>query len=61
VAAGIPVPQAITAATLTPARAVGTDEEVGSLAVGKRADLLVLDERLTATAVLRKGQWIRRG
>jgi N-acetylglucosamine-6-phosphate deacetylase len=61
VAAGIPVPQAVTAATLTPARAVGIDEEVGSLAVGKRADLLVLDEQLTTTAVLRKGQWVRRG
>ena len=59
VGAGVPVPQAVTAATLTPARAVGIDEEVGSLTVGKRADLLVLDDQLRPTAVLRRGQWVR--
>ena len=35
--------QAIAAATINAARAVGLDAEVGSLEVGKQADLLVLD------------------
>jgi imidazolonepropionase-like amidohydrolase len=34
--------QAIKAATVNSARAIGVDSEVGTLAVGKRADLLVL-------------------
>jgi imidazolonepropionase len=40
---GFTVAEAIVAATLNPAHAVGLGEEVGSLAPGKRADLLVLD------------------
>jgi N-acetylglucosamine-6-phosphate deacetylase len=57
VGAGVPVVAAVRAATLTPARAVGIDAEVGSLAVGKRADLLVLDSTLTPVAVMRSGEW----
>ncbi|MBX9579737.1 MAG: N-acetylglucosamine-6-phosphate deacetylase [Gemmataceae bacterium] len=42
-AAGVPLPEAVRMATLTPARILGVDAEVGSLEVGKRADLVVLD------------------
>jgi N-acetylglucosamine-6-phosphate deacetylase len=31
-------------ASLTPARMLGLDGEIGSLSVGKQADLVVLDE-----------------
>lgn len=37
--------------TLTPAEAIGMEKEIGSIAVGKRADLVVLDENLEIVAV----------
>lgn len=40
----LPLEDAIYAATMAPAREVGLDGEVGSLEVGKRADLLILGE-----------------
>ena len=39
---GVPLESALKAATINPARAAGLDDEVGSIAVGKRADVLVL-------------------
>lgn len=48
---GIPFPQAVKAATLIPARALGLEEEIGSIAPGKRADLVVLDKNLDIVAV----------
>lgn len=44
--AGIPLSETIRMATLTPARILGVDAEIGSLEIGKRADLLVLDREL---------------
>ncbi len=41
--ADVPMEDAVACATLNPARMVGLDECVGSIEVGKRADLLVLD------------------
>ena len=40
---GVPVEEAILAATLTPAKEVGMDKEIGSLQAGKRADFIVCD------------------
>lgn len=48
---GIPVETAVRAATYTPAKAIGMEREIGSIAVGKRADLVVLDENLNIAAV----------
>ena len=48
---GVPFEQAVKAATLFPARAIGLDGEIGSIAPGKRADLVVLDENLDIAAV----------
>jgi imidazolonepropionase-like amidohydrolase len=42
VAAGIPAGAALRAATLAPARLLGLDGKIGSIAAGKRADLLLL-------------------
>jgi N-acetylglucosamine-6-phosphate deacetylase len=42
-------------ATLTPARIAGVERELGSIAVGKRADLVVLDEALNVTEVFVDG------
>jgi N-acetylglucosamine-6-phosphate deacetylase len=49
--AGVPLHAAIRMASLTPARILGVEKEVGSLEVGKRADLLVLDEGLNVKQV----------
>ena len=43
---GVPLPCAVKAATLTPAKAAGIDRDIGSLSVGKRADILILDNDL---------------
>jgi N-acetylglucosamine-6-phosphate deacetylase len=42
----IPLPHIVRAATLNPATLIGRETEVGSIAVGKRADLLLLDKNL---------------
>lgn len=48
---GVPFEQAVKAATLTPAKSIGMDDEIGSIEVGKRADLVVLDENLEIVGV----------
>jgi N-acetylglucosamine-6-phosphate deacetylase len=60
VAAGVPLPAAVAAATETPAALLGLPD-VGALAPGMRADVLVTDAELTPTAVLRGGRWVHRG
>jgi N-acetylglucosamine-6-phosphate deacetylase len=45
-ATGAPIPEVIRMATLTPARMLHREDMIGSLAVGKFADLVVLDESL---------------
>ncbi len=52
---GIPLEQALTAVTLTPARAVRLDGELGSIAEGKRADFAVLDRDLNLLQVFADG------
>jgi N-acetylglucosamine-6-phosphate deacetylase len=54
--AGIPLPDAVTAATATPARLLGMDDEVGDVVPGRRADLLITDVDLEPLAVLRAGR-----
>jgi N-acetylglucosamine-6-phosphate deacetylase len=58
VAAGVPMVDAVRAASDTPARAVGL-AEVGMIAPGKLADLVVLDDGLAVRRVMRRGQWVR--
>lgn len=43
---GVPLETALRAATINPAQAVGLFDELGSVTVGKRADLLVLNREL---------------
>ena len=52
VSAGIPVEKAVAAATANPARSIGIYDEAGSIAPGKRADLLLTAPDLTLRAVL---------
>lgn len=53
---GIPKEVAIKAATINPARSIGVDKEVGSIEVGKRADILVVNEELVLEKVTLGGK-----
>lgn len=55
--AGLSLVDAARAASLTPAQALGLADTVGSLEPGKRADLVVLDDALQLTGVMRAGEW----
>jgi N-acetylglucosamine-6-phosphate deacetylase len=60
VAAGVPLSDALTAATTVPASLLALMDEVGSLHPGYSADVLVATEELELIAVLRQGQWLPR-
>jgi N-acetylglucosamine-6-phosphate deacetylase len=57
---GRPIWEVIRMASLTPARIAGHDREIGSLEVGKRADVLVLDRDLHIREVYIDGQAVVR-
>lgn len=50
---GIPMGEAIAAATMNPARSIGIYHEVGSLVPGKRGDVLLTDRELGLVRVVR--------
>ncbi len=56
--ADISFEEALYAATMAPAREVGLDGEVGSIEVGKRADLLLLDNWLSIGRIMCGGRWV---
>ncbi len=53
---GIPLEEAVEAATLRPAVSVQVDSVVGSLEPGKRADFVLLDDQLNIQSVYHFGQ-----
>ena len=56
----IPLTEAIISATATPARQIGIYDSVGSIDIGKQADLLLLKnpERLIPEKILLRGKWL---
>jgi N-acetylglucosamine-6-phosphate deacetylase len=54
---GLSIERASAAASLVPARALRADHELGSIAPGKYADLVVLDDDLRVTGVMASGAW----
>lgn len=56
---GVPLEKVIRMASLTPARIAGADKQVGSIAAGKFADLLVLDKNLEVKQVYIHGTSIQ--
>ena len=52
---GISREEAILSATLNPAKAIGAEDEIGSIASGKRADFVVCDENLNRKQVFLAG------
>ncbi len=58
VRAGVPVVDAVRAASQSPARLLGLDADRGALAPGLAADVLVVDEHLRLQRVMRAGRWL---
>ena len=57
--AGASFADAVICATRNPARMLGVEDSIGSLEVGKRADLLLVDESdMTVKAVYAKGEQV---
>ncbi|MBC9247971.1 N-acetylglucosamine-6-phosphate deacetylase [Paracoccus sp. 11-3] len=54
---GIPLERALAMATSEPARAVGIGDRVGSLASGRRADMILLDDNLNLQGIWQDGGW----
>jgi N-acetylglucosamine-6-phosphate deacetylase len=54
----VPIHEVIRMATLTPARIIDVDHEIGSLEIGKRADMLLLDRDLRVARVMRGGEFV---
>ncbi|WP_370131180.1 N-acetylglucosamine-6-phosphate deacetylase [Streptacidiphilus sp. EB103A] len=55
---GISLVRAAQVLSLNPARLLGVADRVGSIEVGKDADLVVLDDAHTLVAVMRRGEWV---
>jgi N-acetylglucosamine-6-phosphate deacetylase len=55
---GIPLADAVTAATYTPAKAAGLADRIGSVATGLQADLVLLTPELELDAVFVDGEKI---
>ncbi len=55
---GVPLPQAVRMASLTPARVIGVDQRKGSLEAGKDADIAVFNEDFSTWGTLINGRWV---
>ena len=55
---GVPPEAAVEMASLTPAKSAGLDDEYGSLEVGKRADVVLLDKGLNPVRTLVGGETV---
>jgi N-acetylglucosamine-6-phosphate deacetylase len=58
--AGVPIHDAVTALTSTPARVLGLQDKVGTLAAGLTANVLVLDADLAVEGIMTDGEWERK-
>ena len=56
---GIPLADAVRAAAVNPAKAIGIFSRVGSLEPGKRANVVVLDQNLELKDVFFRGEQVR--
>jgi N-acetylglucosamine-6-phosphate deacetylase len=54
--AGVELVAAVRAASTVPARVLGLEDEIGALAAGRRADVLLVDAELRPVTVLRGGR-----
>lgn len=54
----IPLEEAIDMATINPAKALGIDNEYGSIDINKKADLIMLDNNFNIDKIINKGKLI---
>ena len=57
---GVPLPEAVKMASLNPARAMGFADGLGSIAVGKDASLVVMDEEVNVYLTMVRGKVVYR-
>jgi len=55
---GIPLGQAVQAASTNPARALGIEHDYGSLEAGKLANVVLLDDELNIHTILLRGRML---
>ncbi len=53
---GVPLAQAVKTATINPAKVIGMESEMGSLSIGKLANIVLLDQTLQVKKVLIRGK-----
>jgi N-acetylglucosamine-6-phosphate deacetylase len=54
--ADVPLTEAVKMMTLTPARMLGVDHRIGTIAPGREADLVLFDENISVSLVMIKGK-----
>ena len=54
----IPLKTAVACATINPAKSLGIDNKYGSISVGKKANLVLLDKNLAVKFVIKDGKII---
>ena len=52
----LPIERAVAAASLSPATVVGADSEIGSLEIGKRADIIIADDKFSVDVTIIDGE-----
>ena len=58
--ADVPLTEAVKMMTATPARVLGVNDRIGSVAPGMDADLLLFDEEISVSLVMTKGKvWMK--
>jgi N-acetylglucosamine-6-phosphate deacetylase len=58
---GQSLPAAIKMASLNPARLIGVADQMGTLEIGKDADLIIIDEDVNVYATMVQGEWVYDG
>ena len=56
---GIPMETTIRAASVNPAKAIGVDDLYGSIEVGKKACLVLMDEEMNIVKIVNRGILIK--
>ncbi|MCL2400947.1 MAG: N-acetylglucosamine-6-phosphate deacetylase [Defluviitaleaceae bacterium] len=56
---GIPLESALKAATINPAKSIGLEDQIGSLAKGKHADMIIMNKDLSIKHVISSGNLVK--